>query len=98
VVGHLKEQIMAEAARGRRGGAALRRERAVHPRQYPVPLGGRAEFDDDILILDGDVLFPQELLARMIATPMPTPSPWTSASRIQARSRRWCARTAGWSR
>jgi choline kinase len=29
----------------------------------------RHEFDDDVLILNGDVLYPRELLARLLATP-----------------------------
>jgi choline kinase len=29
----------------------------------------RHEFDDDLLVMDGDVLFPRELLARVIASP-----------------------------
>lgn len=70
VVGHLKEQIMAEAARG----PAEVELRFVLNEQFTrgniLSLwAARGEFDDDILIMDGDVLFPQELLARMIATP-----------------------------
>lgn len=70
VVGHLKEQIMADAARG----PAEVELRFVVNEQFTrgniLSLwAARAEFDDDILIMDGDVLFPQELLARMIATP-----------------------------
>lgn len=70
VVGHLKEQVMAEAARG----PAEVEVRFVVNEQFTrgniLSLWqARHEFDDDILIMDGDVLFPQELLARLIASP-----------------------------
>ena len=70
VVGHLKEQIMAEAARG----PAEVEVRFVVNEQFKrgniLSLWqARHEFDDDILIMDGDVLFPRELVARLIASP-----------------------------
>jgi len=70
VVGHLKERIMAEAARG----SAEVDIRFVVNEQFTrgniLSLWhARDEFDDDILIMDGDVLFPRELLARLIASP-----------------------------
>lgn len=70
VVGHLKEQVMAEAARG----PAEVEVRFVVNEQFTrgniLSLWhARHEFDDDILIMDGDVLFPRELLARVIAFP-----------------------------
>lgn len=70
VVGHLKEQIMAEAARG----PAEVEVRFVTNEQFTrgniLSLWhARHEFDDDVLIMDGDVLFPRELLARLIASP-----------------------------
>jgi len=70
VVGHLKEQVMAEAARG----PAEVEARFVVNEQFTrgniLSLWhARHEFDDDILIMDGDVLFPRELLARVIAFP-----------------------------
>jgi len=72
VLGHLKEQIIAEAARG----PAEVEVRIVTNEQYTrgniLSLWcARDEFDDDVLIMDGDVLFPRELLARLIASPDP---------------------------
>jgi choline kinase len=72
VVGHLKEQIVAEAARG----PAEVTVRCIENTQYPhgniLSLWqARDEFDDDVLILDADVFFPQELLARLLASPDP---------------------------
>jgi choline kinase len=69
VVGYLKDQIMAEAARG----PAQVQLRFVVNEQFTrgniLSLWhARDEFDDDILIMDGDILFPQELLARIIAS------------------------------
>ncbi len=69
VVGHLKEQIVAEAARG----PAEVEVRFVTNEQYTrgniLSLWcARHEFDDDVLIMDGDVLYPRELLARLIAS------------------------------
>lgn len=70
VVGYLKEQVMAEAARG----PAEVEVRFVVNEQFTrgniLSLWrARHEFDDDVLIMDGDVLFPQELLARVLASP-----------------------------
>ena len=70
VVGYLKEQVTAEAARG----PAEVRVRVVENDRYTrgniLSLWhARHEFDDDILIMDADVLFPQEMLARLLATP-----------------------------
>ena len=70
VVGHLKEQIMAEASRG----PAEVEVRFVSNEQFTrgniLSLWhARHEFDDDILLMDGDVLYPRELLARLIASP-----------------------------
>ena len=70
VVGHLKERVMAEAARG----PAEADVRFVVNEQFTrgniLSLWhARHEFDDDILVMDGDVLFPRELLARVIASP-----------------------------
>ena len=70
VVGHLKEQIMAEASRG----PAEVEVRFVTNEQFTrgniLSLWhARHEFDDDILIMDGDVLYPREMLARLIASP-----------------------------
>ncbi len=72
VLGHLKEQIIAEAARG----PAEVEVRIVTNEQFTrgniLSLWcARHEFDDDVLIMDGDVLFPRELLARLIASPDP---------------------------
>ncbi|MBI2562836.1 MAG: phosphocholine cytidylyltransferase family protein [candidate division NC10 bacterium] len=70
VVGHLKEQIMAEASRG----PAEVEVRFVTNEQFTrgniLSLWhARHDFDDDILLMDGDVLYPRELLARLIASP-----------------------------
>jgi choline kinase len=72
VAGFLKEKVMAEAARG----PADVRVRIVQNDQFTrgniLSLWhARHEFDDEILILDGDVLYPQELLARLLASPDP---------------------------
>ncbi len=70
VIGYLKEQVAAEAARG----PAAVRVRAVENDRYMrgniLSLWqARDEFDDDVLIMDADVLYPRELLARLLATP-----------------------------
>jgi choline kinase len=72
VLGHLKEQVIAEAAQG----PAEVDVRIVTNEQFArgniLSLWcARHEFDDDVLIMDGDVLFPRELLARLIASPDP---------------------------
>jgi choline kinase len=68
VVGHLREKVMAEAARGP-GEVEVRFVPNDHyTRGNILSLWlAREEFDDDILILDGDILFPRELLARVLA-------------------------------
>ena len=70
VVGHLKEQVAAEVAQAPASIAV----RLIENRQYVR--GGmlslwlaRQDFDDEVLIMDADVLFPQELLARLLASP-----------------------------
>ncbi len=70
VVGYLKEPIFAEAARG----PAAVRVRFIENKHYTrgniLSLWhAREEFDDDVLIMDADILFPQELLARLLASP-----------------------------
>lgn len=70
VVGCLKEQVAAEAVRG----PAEVRVRVVENDRYTrgniLSLWhARNEFDDDVIIMDADVLFPQELLARLLAAP-----------------------------
>ncbi len=70
VLGHLKEQVIAEAARG----PAEVEVRIVVNEQFTrgniLSLWcARHEFDEDIVIMDGDVLFPRELLARLLASP-----------------------------
>ncbi len=70
VVGHLKERIMAEAAAASEGVAVRFVENPHFRRGNILSLWyARQEFDDDILVMDGDVLFPQELLARLMAFP-----------------------------
>jgi choline kinase len=70
VVGHLKEQVMAEAARGPAGVEVRFVENRHFTRGNVLSLWtARDEFDDDILIMDADVLFAQELLARLLASP-----------------------------
>ena len=70
VVGHLKDQIMAEAAKVPEGLTVRFAENPHFTRGNILSLWYvRQEFDDDILIMDGDVLFPQELLARLLAFP-----------------------------
>jgi choline kinase len=70
VVGYLKEQVAAEAARGPAGVKVRVVENSRYMRGNILSLWhARQEFDDDLLIMDADVLFPQELLARLLATP-----------------------------
>jgi choline kinase len=69
VVGHLREKVMAEAARG----PAEVQVRFVSNEQFTrgniLSLWrARHEFDDDVVIMDGDVLFPREMLARLLAS------------------------------
>jgi choline kinase len=72
VVGFQKEKIMAEAARS----PANVKVRIVQNDQFRKGnilslWHARHEFEDEVLILDGDVLYPQELLARLLASPDP---------------------------
>jgi choline kinase len=70
VVGHLKEHVMAEAARGPAGVAVRFVVNEHFTRGNILSLWqARHEFEDDVLIMDGDVFFPQELLARLLASP-----------------------------
>ncbi len=72
VVGYLKEKVMAEAARGP-ADVHVRIEQNDQFRKGNILSlwHARHEFDDEVLILDGDVLYPQELLARLLASPDP---------------------------
>jgi choline kinase len=70
VVGHHKEKVMAEAARG----PATVEVRFISNEHFTrgniLSLWhARHEFDDDVVIMDGDVLFPREMLARLLASP-----------------------------
>jgi len=70
VVGYLKAQVVAEASRG----PAQVRVRIVENDRYTrgniLSLWqAREEFDGDVVIMDADVLYPRELLARLLATP-----------------------------
>ncbi|HSB68746.1 MAG TPA: phosphocholine cytidylyltransferase family protein [Candidatus Methylomirabilis sp.] len=72
VVGFMQEQVVAEAARG----PAEVHVRIVQNDRFSrgniLSLWhARHEFDDDVLIMDGDVLYPQELLARLLASTDP---------------------------
>ncbi|HYL82182.1 MAG TPA: phosphocholine cytidylyltransferase family protein, partial [Candidatus Acidoferrum sp.] len=72
VVGFQKEKVMAEAARG----PANVKVRIVQNDQFRKGnilslWHARHEIEDEVLILDGDVLYPQELLARLLASPDP---------------------------
>jgi choline kinase len=70
VVGYLKERIMAEAARSSAGLQVRFIQNDHYTRGNILSLWfSREEFDDDLLIMDADVLFPQELLARVLASP-----------------------------
>jgi choline kinase len=70
VVGYLKEQVAAEAARGPAGVRVRVVENDRYMRGNILSLWqARQDFDDDVLIMDADVLFPQEMLARLLATP-----------------------------
>ena len=69
VVGPLREQVMAEAAQAPTGVQVRFVVNEQFTRGNILSLWqARHEFDDDILIMDGDVLFPQEMLARVIAS------------------------------
>ncbi len=70
VVGHQKEQVMAEAVRGPANVEVRFAVNEKFTRGNILSLWHvRHEFDDDILVMDGDILFPRELLARVIASP-----------------------------
>ena len=70
VLGYLKEQVAAELARGAAGGRVRVVENDRYIRGSILSLWqAREEFDDDVLIMDADILFPQEMLARLLATP-----------------------------
>jgi len=70
VVGYLKEQVAAEVARGPAGVHVRVAENDRYMRGNILSLWqARHEFDDDVLIMDADILFPQEMLARLLATP-----------------------------
>jgi choline kinase len=70
VVGYLKEQVAAEAAQGPAGVRVRVIENDRYTRGNILSLWhARHEFDDEVLIMDADVLFPQEMLARLLATP-----------------------------
>ncbi len=72
VVGYLKDQVAAEAARGPAGVQVRVVENDRFTRGNILSLWqARHEFDDDVVIMDADVLFPRELLARLLATPDP---------------------------
>ena len=70
VVGHLRERIEAEATHAPSGVSVRFITNEQYTRGNILSLWhARAEFDDDILIMDADVLFPRELLARLLASP-----------------------------
>ncbi|HTU02545.1 MAG TPA: phosphocholine cytidylyltransferase family protein [Candidatus Sulfotelmatobacter sp.] len=69
VVGHLKEQVKAEAAHGPAGLRVRFIENDKLTRGNILSLWhARDEFDDDILVMDSDLLFPREMLARLLAS------------------------------
>jgi choline kinase len=70
VVGHLGERIRAEAAKGPPEVAVrfITNDRFTRGNILSLWLA-REEFSGDILIMDADVLFPRELLARLLAYP-----------------------------
>lgn len=72
VVGYRKAQVVAEAAAGPPTVRVRVLENDRYTRGHILSLWqARHEFDDDVLIMDADLLFPQELLARLLATPDP---------------------------
>ncbi len=72
VVGHLADRIRAEATKGPEGVAVRFITNDHFTRGNILSLWmAREEFNDDILIMDADVFFPQELLARLLAYPEP---------------------------
>lgn len=70
VVGYRKEQVAAEAMRGPADVRVRVVENARYLRGDVLSLWYACqESDDDALIVEADVLFPQEMLARLLATP-----------------------------
>jgi choline kinase len=70
VVGHLKEQIMAEAENPPAGVSVRLIVNEQYTRGNILSLWhARPEFDDDVVIMDADILFPREMLARLLASP-----------------------------
>lgn len=70
VVGHLKEQVVNELARGPAGVEVRLVQNPQFTKGSILSLWrARYEFDDDLLVMHGDLLFPQELLARLLASP-----------------------------
>jgi choline kinase len=70
VVGYLKDQVMAEAAKSPAGVRVRFITNERYTRGNILSLWhARPEFDDDVVVMDGDVLFPRELLARLLASP-----------------------------
>jgi choline kinase len=71
VVGYLKERIMAEAENPPAGLSVRFIENEHYTRGNILSLWhARAEFDDDVVVMDADVLFPREMLARLLASPL----------------------------
>ncbi len=72
VVGHHADRIRAEAAKGPAEVGVRFITNTQYTRGNILSLWmAREEFTDDILIMDADVFFPQELLARLLAYPEP---------------------------
>lgn len=70
VVGHLREQIVAEAEQAPAGVSVRFIANEQYTRGNILSLWhARSEFDDDVLIMDADILFPREMLARLLASP-----------------------------
>jgi len=70
VVGYLKEHVMAEAEHPPAGVSVRFVVNEQYTRGNILSLWlASPEFDDDIVIMDGDVLFPREMLARLLASP-----------------------------
>lgn len=68
IVGHLREQIMDHAGRNL-GGVRIRYVENPHFKRGNILSlwHAREEFNDDLLLMDGDVLFHPDLLRRLIA-------------------------------
>jgi len=70
VVGYLKENVAAEVASGPVGVRVRVVENDRYTRGNILSLWhARHEFDDDVIMMDADVLYPRELLARLLASP-----------------------------